>query len=246
MEDSSIIFGIHPVSAVMQKEPEKILSAWALRDGERRVSDVVEQLGNYGVKVQMAPRKTLDSLAFGGNHQGIVIKIKEDSVPGEDELCELVSKTENPLLVVLDEVTDPHNLGACFRCADAAGVTAIVAPKDRATGLTGTVRKVACGAAETVPFFQVTNLARTLDKLRELNVWIIGTAGEAEKLVYDVELRGSIALVMGAEDKGMRRLTREKCDELVKLPMMGSVSSLNVSVAGGIVMYEAVRQRIGK
>jgi 23S rRNA (guanosine2251-2'-O)-methyltransferase len=145
---------------------------------------------------------------------------------------------------VLDGVTDPHNLGACLRSADAAGVHALVVPKDKSANLTPTARKVACGAAETVPLIQVTNLARTLRNLQEEGVWVIGTAGEAEQLLYDVRLVGPMALVMGAEGKGMRRLTREVCDELIKLPMAGSVSSLNVSVATGVCLYEVVRQRI--
>jgi 23S rRNA (guanosine2251-2'-O)-methyltransferase len=146
----------------------------------------------------------------------------------------------------LDNVTDPQNLGACFRNADAAGVTAIVVPKDKSVGITGTVRKVASGAVEHVPFYQVTNLARTLKTLQEKGIWVVGTAGEADKLVYDSDLTGNVALVMGSEGTGMRRLTRENCDELVKLPMNGSVSSLNVSVASGIFLYEVVRQRLSK
>ncbi len=244
--DSSLIFGIHPVSAAIKKDPENILSAWVFQGSENKARDLAESLVNYGVKVQIVPRKTLDNMTDGANHQGILIKVKEAKVSGENELFELIEKTNKPLILILDDVTDPHNLGACFRNADGAGATAIVAPKDKSAGISGTVRKVACGAAETVPFFQVTNLARTLKKLQELNVWIIGTAGEAEKLVYDVDLTGGVALVMGAEEKGMRRLTRENCDELVKLPMNGQVTSLNVSVASGIFLYEALRQRLDK
>ena len=162
----------------------------------------------------------------------------------EDDLEELVlAAGRDVLLLVLDGVQDPHNLGACLRCADAAGVSAVIAPKDRAAGLTPVVRKVAAGAAETVPFVQVTNLARTLKRLKELGVWIVGTEGEAGKDLYEADLKGPLAIVMGAEGAGMRRLTREGCDFSVRLPMRGVVESLNVSVATGIVLYEALRQR---
>ena len=161
----------------------------------------------------------------------------------EDILSEAERNDESPFLLILDGVTDPHNLGACLRNADAAGVQAIVVPKDKAARITATVRKVAVGAAETVPLVQVTNLARTMKQLQQMGVWIIGTAGETDTCLYDVKLDGPMALVMGAEGKGMRRLTREHCDQLVKLPMAGSVSSLNVSVATGICLFEIVRQR---
>jgi 23S rRNA (guanosine2251-2'-O)-methyltransferase len=155
----------------------------------------------------------------------------------------LVKLTVPPLLLILDGVQDPQNLGACFRSADAAGVHAIIAPKDKAVGLTPVVSKVACGAMETVPFVQVTNLARTLEMLKELGVWIYGAAGEAEKTIYQTDLKGPAAFVLGSEGDGMRRLTRETCDVLVKIPMFGTVESLNVSVAAGVVLFEAVRQR---
>jgi 23S rRNA (guanosine2251-2'-O)-methyltransferase len=149
-----------------------------------------------------------------------------------------------PLLLILDGVTDPHNLGACLRTADAAGVDAVIAPKDNSAPLNATVRKVACGAAEVVPYIQVTNLARTMKDIQGRGIWITGTAGEAEQSVYQANLTGPVALVMGAEGKGMRRLTRENCDYLINLPMAGSVSSLNVSVATGVCLFEAVRQRV--
>ena len=159
-------------------------------------------------------------------------------------LLQFVEQSEQPsLILVLDGVTDPHNLGACLRSADAAGVHAVVVPKDKSADLSPTVRKVACGAAEVVPFVRVTNLSRTLEALKERGVWLFGAAGEAEKSIYDNDLTGSMALVMGAEGAGLRRLTREHCDHLVKLPMAGSVSSLNVSVATGVCLFEAVRQR---
>ena len=244
--DNDIVYGIHPVSAVLESEPENILSVWLLESSENRARELAENLENLGLKIQKVKRKTLDSITDGANHQGIVIRIRASKQAGENELLDLISGAEKPFILVLDDVTDPHNLGACLRSADGAGVTAVVVSRDHAAGLNGTVRKVACGAAENVPFFTVTNLSRTLKALKELGVWIIGTAGEAEKLVYEADLSGPVALVMGAEDRGMRRLTRENCDDLVKLPMNGSVSSLNVSVATGIVLYEAVRQRMFK
>ena len=188
-------------------------------------------------------RSDLDALA-SGRHQGVAALCEGAGVQDENYLFALLQELdEPPFLLVLDGVTDPHNLGACMRSADAAGVQTVIVPKDNAVGVTPTVQKVACGAAETVPLVVVTNLSRTLKQLQDQGLWIVGTAGEAEQLVYDVDLKGPMALVMGAEEKGLRRLTRENCDLLVKLPMAGVVSSLNVSVATGICLFEAVRQR---
>jgi len=174
----------------------------------------------------------------------VVAEVSPSQVWGEPMLDELLDRSEAPpLLLVLDGVTDPHNLGACLRTADAAGALAVIVPKDKSATLNATVRKVACGAAEVVPLVAVTNLARTLEKLQKRGVWIVGTAGEASQELYSQDLSGPIALVMGAEGKGMRRLTREHCDYLVRLPMAGSVSSLNVSVATGVCLFEALRQR---
>lgn len=242
----NLIFGIHPTEAMIRENPENILSAWVNNSHDKRLDNIISSLERFGVKIQYVPKKSLDNISEHENHQGVILKIKESKVKTEEDLYELVKTTENCLLLILDDITDPHNMGACFRNADATGVSAIVAPRDKSVGITGTVRKVACGAVESVPFFQVTNLARTLKSLKDLNVFIVGTAGEAEKLVYDVDLKGSVGLVMGSEDKGMRRLTRENCDALVKLPMIGKISSLNVSVASGIFLYESLRQRLGK
>jgi 23S rRNA (guanosine2251-2'-O)-methyltransferase len=179
-----------------------------------------------------------------GVHQGVVAEVSPSQVWGDAMLDELLDRTEGaPLLLVLDGVTDPHNLGACLRTADAAGALAVIIPKDKSATLNATVRKVACGAAEVIPLVAVTNLARTLEKLQQRGLWVVGTAGEAEQEIYDQDLSGPIVLVMGAEGKGMRRLTREHCDFLVRLPMAGSVSSLNVSVATGVCLFEALRQR---
>jgi len=161
----------------------------------------------------------------------------------ENDLKEILARTESPLLLILDQVTDPHNLGACLRTADAAGAHAVIVPKDHSATLTDTVRHIACGAAESLPFIQVTNLARTMERLKEAGIWLTGTADEAEKTLYDLDLTGPTGFVMGAEGPGMRRLTGEKCDFLVRIPMLGKVPCLNVSVASGVCLFEAVRQR---
>jgi 23S rRNA (guanosine2251-2'-O)-methyltransferase len=189
-------------------------------------------------------RKTLDEKAAGANHQGIMARVKPAKQLNEHDLDDIIAQHESPLLLVLDGVTDPHNLGACLRNADAAGVAAVIVPKDRSANITATVSKVACGAAEMVPLVRVTNLARTMRTLQEQGIWFVGTAGEATHDIYQAKLTGPLAIVMGAEGDGMRRLTRETCDDLIKIPMAGTVSSLNVSVASGICLFEAVRQRL--
>jgi 23S rRNA (guanosine2251-2'-O)-methyltransferase len=186
----------------------------------------------------------LAKLSGGHGHQGVAARVSEiKMVHSLDELLEGIEKIESPLILVLDGVTDPHNLGACLRVADGAGAHAVIAPKDHAVGINATVAKVASGAAETVPYFMVTNLARTLNELKERNIWIIGTSDDAPKTLYQVDLKGPTALVLGAEGDGMRQLTRKTCDELISIPMCGGVESLNVSVASGVCLYEARRQR---
>jgi 23S rRNA (guanosine2251-2'-O)-methyltransferase len=215
---------------------------------DRRLQELVDAAKAAGIRVERVGRDVLDRLAGGANHQGAVATVTASAARDETELFALLESLDRPpFLLVLDGVQDPHNLGACLRGADAAGVDAVVAPRDRAVGLTPVVCKVASGAADSVPFFQVTNLARTLGQLRDAHrVWIVGTAGEAETVIYDADLRGPLALVLGGEEKGLRRLTREHCDLLVRLPMAGVVESLNVSVAAGVCLFEAVRQRRGK
>ncbi|BDX05065.1 23S rRNA (guanosine(2251)-2'-O)-methyltransferase RlmB [Planctobacterium marinum] len=245
MAQQEWLYGLHALEAVVAREPERLIELYVLkgRDDEK-LRNIINQARRFGVAIQFCQRKVLDDKVKGEQHQGIVAKAKPGRVLDEKDLDEILEKQDNPFILVLDGVTDPHNLGACLRSADAAGVHAMVVPKDKSANLTPTARKVACGAAETTPLIQVTNLARTLRQMQEAGVWVIGTAGEAEQLIYDVKLSGPMALVMGAEGKGMRRLTREVCDELIKLPMAGSVSSLNVSVATGICLYEIVRQRL--
>ena len=201
----------------------------------------------YGIGTQLASRKVLDEKSEGEQHQGVVARVRPGKAYTENDIEDILQAAEKkgipPVLLILDGVTDPHNLGACLRNADAAGVQAIIVPKDNAAQITPTVRKVAVGAVESVPLVQVTNLSRTMKQLQKQGVWIVGTAGETDTCLYDTKLAGPMALVMGAEGKGMRRLTRENCDQLVKLPMAGTVSSLNVSVATGICLFEMVRQR---
>jgi len=248
-KNEELVIGIHAVNALIKIAPERFIELWFLkgRDDERLLP-IINLAKKYGISAQFSNRKALDDKSEGEQHQGVVARVLPGKTYTEADLDDIVEKANsegNPaFLLILDGVTDPHNLGACLRNADAAGVQAVIVPKDNAAKLTATVRKVAVGAAETVPLVQVTNLVRSMKALQQLGVWVVGTAGEAEHSLYDVKLSGPIALVMGAEGKGMRRLTRETCDELVKLPMAGSVSSLNVSVATGICLFEMVRQRI--
>jgi 23S rRNA (guanosine2251-2'-O)-methyltransferase len=243
-----LVFGIHAVEALLKRSPARIGELLVLEGrADKRVAPLIGQAERAGIRIQRLARHKLDQLV-SGNHQGVVARVSEGAQEqfaqwGEADLDDLVANAEKPLVLVLDGVTDPHNLGACLRSADAAGVTAVVVPKDNAASITPVVRKVACGAAEVIPFIQVTNLARTLKQLQEAGLWIVGTTGEADQTLYEQDLKGPIVMVMGAEGSGMRRLTKEHCDFLVRLPMAGSVSSLNVSVATGICLFEAVRQR---
>ncbi len=239
-----IVFGIHAVNNLLERSPERVRELYILkgRDDER-FQALFKLAKQNGVSIQSAKKGFLDEIA-DGTHQGVVAKSTPAKSRNESQLFEQLDELSgSPFLLILDSVTDPHNLGACLRSADAAGVHAVIAPKDRAVGLTSTVSKVACGAAETVPFYQVTNLARTMKELQDRGIWLYGTAGEASESVFQTTLTGPIAIVMGAEGKGLRRLTRESCDHLINIPMAGNVSSLNVSVASGICLFEAVRQR---
>jgi len=236
------VFGIHAAREVLQRSDRgRVLWLQSGRQ-DKRVDELKRLAASRGVTVRDCDRRQLDQWVEG-NHQGVVLECEAAAQVTEAELLQRLAAGGSPLLLVLDGITDPHNLGACLRSADAAGVAAVIAPRDKSVGLTPVVRKVACGAAETVPFVQVTNLARTLEALKELGVWLVGAAGDAEKQIYDLDLRGAVALVLGAEGGGLRRLTREHCDFLASIPMAGAVSSLNVSVATGICLFEAVRQR---
>jgi len=238
------IYGVHAVEALLRFHPKRVKQIW-LSEGrsEPRLQALLALAAEYRVSVGQAERREMDAWV-DGVHQGVVAEVSPSQVWGEAMLEELLERTEKvPLLLVLDGVTDPHNLGACLRTADAAGALAVIVPKDKSATLTAAVRKVACGAAEVIPLVAVTNLARTLEKLQQRGLWVVGTAGEAQQELYQQDMTGPTVLVMGAEGKGMRRLTREHCDFLVKLPMAGSVSSLNVSVATGVCLFEVVRQR---
>lgn len=245
MSNLEQVYGIHAVGALLSHHPKRVKQLWLARGRQDAgIEALREQAAAARIEVRLVERSELDETT-GGVHQGVLALVSPSQVWGENMLDELLDRTsEPPLLLVLDGVTDPHNLGACLRTADAAGVHAVIVPKDKSATLNATVRKVACGAAEVVPLVAVTNLSRTLQKLQQKGIWIAGTAGEAEASIYQQDLSGPLALVMGAEGKGMRRLTREHCDYLVKLPMLGSVSSLNVSVATGVCLFEIRRQRV--
>ena len=242
-----VVHGIHAVAAALKYQPEEVGGLWVERQRrDARMQALLDQATHLGALIHHADRAELDRLSDGARHQGIVARLSaRQTVHGEDDLPGLLSAASGPaLLLVLDGVQDPHNLGACLRSAAAAGVAALIAPVDRAVGLNATVRKVACGAAEIVPFVPVTNLARTLRALREQGVWVVGAAGEAETSLYQIDFTAPTAIVLGAEEKGLRRLTREVCDHLARIPVAGGgVESLNVSVATGIFLFEARRQR---
>lgn len=238
------IFGLHAVQSVLEHRIEAVLSL-RLHSGrqDKRLDRLRSLAAAAGVAVEHVDTAGLDKLANGLVHQGVAALIKGGSLWQEQDLPGLVESAATPFLLVLDGVQDPHNLGACLRTANAAGVQAVIAPKDRSVGLTPVVRKVACGAAEVTPFIQVGNLGRTLRQLKEQGVWLYGLSDKADDNLYNTDLRGPAALVLGAEGSGLRKLTAELCDFALSIPMMGSVSSLNVSVATGLCLYEVLRQR---
>jgi 23S rRNA (guanosine2251-2'-O)-methyltransferase len=243
---SSKLFGLHSVQAALDYSPKKIHKAWVDSGRlDKRLTQAVDDLLALGIEPEKVDKKRLDRLADNNNHQGIVIEVEMPGELSESDLKTAVeSLSETALFLVLDNVQDPHNLGACLRTADATGVHGVIITKDNATGITPTVCKVASGAAETVPVYQVTNLARTLRWLKGEGLWIMGAAGETAQTAYKTDFTVPMALVVGAEGKGLRRLTKEQCDVLVSVPMLGQVDSLNLSVATGVLLYEAVRQRL--
>ncbi len=245
MQEFEYVFGMHAVSTLLKRRPKEIARLLVVR-GRRdpRMQDVLRLAQEKHVHWDEVAKDELDRLVEGV-HQGIVACCEMTPEKGEEDLVDLLDAIDGPpFILVLDGVTDPHNLGACLRTADAAGVHLVIVPKDKSAPLNATARKVASGAAEAVPVVRVTNLARTLRELQDRNIWLVGTSGDAPATLYETDLTGPIALVMGAEEKGMRRLTREHCDYLAHLPMHGEVSSLNVSVATGVCLFEAVRQRL--
>ena len=246
MSTPKVLFGFHAVGVRLKTAPASIIEVYVdptRRDA--RMKQFLSRAAEAGVRIIEADGPRLIKLTGGAGHQGVAARVQ--AVEGVRTLDELLDDLQEqgtvPLLLVLDGVTDPHNLGACLRVADGAGAHAVIAPKDHAAGINATVAKVASGAAETVPYFMVTNLARTLNELKERSIWVTGTSDDAERTLYDVDFKGPTALVLGAEGAGMRQLTRKTCAQLVRIPMMGAVESLNVSVASGVCLYEARRQR---
>ncbi len=254
MSSPKVLFGFHAIGVRLKTAPQSIVEIYydtSRRDA--RMRQFVERVLEASVRLVEADAVRVAKLAGSHGHQGVAARVQAIAqVHSLDELLEnleaanavlpLEQRTQ-PLILVLDGVTDPHNLGACLRVADGAGAHAVIAPKDHAAGINATVAKVASGAAETVPYFMVTNLARTLNELKERNIWIVGTSDQATGSLYQADLRGAVALVLGAEGDGMRQLTAKTCDQLVTIPMRGAVESLNVSVASGVCLYEALRQR---
>ncbi len=238
------VYGLHAAEAVLQGRPEAVVRVHAQDNRQDlRLGSLLEIATNLGLLIERCDSEQLDKLSHNERHQGVCIEVMPNQPRTEQELWQLLDNISLPLLLVLDGVQDPHNLGACLRSADAAGVHAVIAPRDRAAGLTATARKVATGAAEFVPFFQVSNLSRCLQQLQTRGIWRIGTDGETDVMYSDCDFKEPTALVLGSEGKGLRRLTREHCDQLVAIPMAGTVQSLNVSVAAGVCLFEAVRQR---
>ncbi|MES0874063.1 23S rRNA (guanosine(2251)-2'-O)-methyltransferase RlmB [Sinimarinibacterium thermocellulolyticum] len=242
MAKTILIGGFHAVLAALEDAHDKPFEVLlADRRDDARAQQVRDLAKAHGVRLRVTARSELDLKAPGLRHQGVLAYVPEKAFDAEDLLYRQAESSH--LLLVLDGVQDPHNFGACLRTAEAAGVTAVIVPKDRSVGLTAVARKAAAGAAERVPLVAVTNLARTLTRLKALGYWITGLAGDADETIYDVDLTGPTVLVMGAEGEGMRRLTRESCDRVVKIPMYGKIESLNVSVAAAVCLYEALRQR---
>ena len=248
MSDKKIhfIYGLHAVESAIKNDASNILGvSYASGRSDKRLNSLLALIKSENIPIESLERVELDKLVNSTKHQGIVAKYQRDKKQfGESDLTELLNTvTEPALLLVLDGITDPHNLGACLRSAEAAGVHGVIIPKDKAADITPIVYKVSAGAAERLPVFRVTNLSRTLDKLKQAGVWITGTDGETDQVIFQANLTGPTALVMGSEGKGMRRLTKEACDQLIKIPMSGQMESLNVSVATGVCLFEIVRQR---
>ena len=243
MPDLRVIYGFHAVTSRLRQSAGSVKEIYLDQSrNDRRARDLAKTAGERGVRVMMVDGPRLDGITGNASHQGVAARV--EAVQLAQDLDDVLDALQEPaLILILDGVTDPHNLGACLRVADAMGVHAVVAPKDRAAGMSPTVAKVASGAAETVPFIAVTNLARSMRDLQERGVWLIGAEDKAEQELYSVRLQGPLGWVLGAEGEGMRRLTRETCDELARIPMVGTVESLNVSVSAGICLAETRRQR---
>lgn len=237
-----IIYGIHAVEAAIRNQPENILQVFVQQGrNDNRIKTIFNLARNSGISIQSISNERLKEKCPGARHQGVVADIRQGGTT-TISLDDILQR-QSVLLLVLDEVQDPHNIGACLRTADAAGVDAVIVSKNRSPALTPVIRNVASGGAETVPYIMVSNLARALEQIRQSNVWVIGTSGDCEQTIYNASAGQRLALVMGSEGKGMRRLTREACDELVSIPMQGTVESLNISVAAAVCLYEIRRQQ---
>lgn len=238
------VYGLHAVQSLLKSAPQRVNSLWVLRGrNDQRLQKILQMAHSSQIAVVFKTRQELDAVC-DGIHQGVLALATPGQAHDEKFLLDMLAELDvDPLLLVLDGVTDPHNLGACLRTADASGAHAVIVPKDNSAGLTEVARKVACGAADSVPLVPVTNLARTLSDLKQQGLWVVGTSGDATLPIFEAPLTGPLIIVMGAEGSGMRRLTREHCDHLAYIPMAGEVSSLNVSVATGVCLFEAVRQR---
>lgn len=238
-------YGLHAVESLLQQQPQNVLELWLL---DSRSDPAIERIralaGRQGLPLHGAERSQLDRLCNQGVHQGVVARIRAVAPAGENELLSLIEQLQDPaFLLILDGVQDPHNLGACIRSAEAAGVQAVVFPRDRAAGLTPVARKVAAGAAERLPLFQVTNLARIIEMVKKAGIWVVGAAGDSDVSLFQLDLKGPLAMVMGAEGEGLRPRIRGLCDHLAAIPMSAGAESLNVSVATGVMLFEARRQR---
>jgi len=243
-----VLFGFHAVGVRLKTAPASVIEVYIdVTRRDARMRQFLDRCKELSVRIIDADALRLAKLSGGHGHQGVVARVQQlEQTHSLDTCLEQISTGQPPLLLILDGITDPHNLGACLRVADGAGAHAVIAPKDHAAGINPTVAKVASGAAETMPYFMVTNLSRTLQELKERDILVIGTSDEATDSLYDADLSGPVALVLGAEGSGMRQLTQKTCDQLVRIPMLGAVESLNVSVASGVCLYEAVRQRQAK
>ena len=240
------IFGIHAVNQMLESSPDRIINAWIQEAiNSDSVKAIHDEMNKLGLAVQVTPRATMSRMTKNQNHQGVIIEVKPAKKKTEHDLDEILeqNKDNNPLYLILDSVQDPHNLGACIRTAEATKVTAIIIPKDRAVGITDTVRKVASGAVENVTVITVTNLVRAIKKIKDSGAWVVGADGEAEESIYDMNMKVPTAIIMGGEGKGMRESVMKECDYIAALPILGQIESLNVSVATGVILYEVIRQR---
>lgn len=245
MASENLIYGLHVIDRLLATKPQQILTVYVASDREdSKIANIITQVNQHGIALERVSKKQLSQWLNHENHQGIAAKIRPSVVLSQQDLMEILEKNDTPpLLLILDGVLDPHNLGACMRTAVAASVTAIIIPKDRAVSLTPTVRKVASGAADFIPLIEVTNLVRLMEELKKRGIWIAGASLKATKTLYQTDLKGPLAIVLGAEEGGLKRLTEENCDFLIKIPIDPAMESLNVSVAAGVCLFEALRQR---